>query len=322
MGNRNQTLYGFVKKEEKMSRLYDMDPAIIKNIADELKEASPTNDWIKRFIEDAKIKKAIDINDDFYKKNYKDLSHILPDIKEEEHHQMHEAIAEIVIARCIHKSSFEAKHEFCTGEGKNSKDTVDFKVLGREDTYFIEIRSTRESDNSKEINKLFILNDFSDEAIQETINHQNICVDEDPYQNTRRLQLQILEKCTKNEKGKLYTHKFPTKDETKAKHIIVCAPFGREYFDEYDLVDVLYRDYSDSRENEVNARGIFHKDRTDLESKILQERIDCVVFINYINDKLEVYIGYNPVYFCEKDSMKEFETMLAQFFGADNVKRI
>lgn len=103
---------------------------------------------------------------------------------------------------------------------------------------------------------------------------------------------------------------------------MVCLPFGFEYFDKNDLVDVLYRDYSYSRGNEVNARGIFHKDRTDLESKILQERIDCVVFINYIKDNFEIYIGYNPGYFCEEDSMKEFERMLEQFFGADKVKRI
>lgn len=304
-----------------MTRLYDMDPARIKLVVDKLKEAATTKDWIRKFLEDPKIKTTIEINDGFYDRICNSDVQLEP-IDEETHHQVHEGIAEVIIAGCIQESSFEAKHEFCTGEGKHKKDTVDFKVVGNEDTYLIEIRSTRESERSKEINRSYELKDSSVAAIEEIINVDNICVDETPYESTRRLQRQILEKCTKKA-GKdagVMPHKFPTKDTTNAKHIVVCLLFGREFFDKNDLVDALYRDYSYSRGNQVNARGIFHKDRADQESKIFQERIDCVVFINHNWDKLEVYIGYNPKYFNEEESMPEFETMLAK--TCDKIQRI
>jgi len=127
-----------------MSRLYDMDPKIIKSIKDELKKAVTTTVWIKKFLEDNKIKRTIRINETFYRKVYEGLSNTTPDLKEETHHQAHEGMVETIIAGCIHKSSFDATHEFFTGEGKNKKDTVDFKVEGKENTYLIEIRSTRE----------------------------------------------------------------------------------------------------------------------------------------------------------------------------------
>lgn len=329
-----------------MTRLYDMNPQIIKCITDELNVGKAEKDWIKKFLDDDKIKLTIKKNEEFYKKVYEDPSYILSDISEETHQQVHEGIAEIIVAWCIHKSSFDATHEFCTGEGKNKKDRVDFKLVGNESTYLVEIRSTRESERSQKINNIYHLKDLSDKAIQETINPQNICVDEDHYQNARRLQLQILEKCTKNEKGKLYTHKFPTKDETKAKHIIFCMPFGREDINEGVLNDVLYRDYNhlDKLSQMKNACGIFNHKRTDDASKILQERIDCVVFLNYnlhmdissLNyasnqtahtestifeeifktHRFEAYLGYNPRYYSDEESMKEFETMLATFLGS------
>ncbi|MDP3935574.1 MAG: hypothetical protein Q8Q56_01070 [Alphaproteobacteria bacterium] len=303
-----------------MTRLYDMNPALIKLVVDKLEEAATTKDGIRKFLEDPKIKRTIAINDGFYDKMCNSYVQLEP-IDEETHHQVHEGIAEIIIAGCIHKSSFEATHEFCTGEGKNKQDTVDFKVVGIKNTYLIEIRSTRESERSQEINKIYTLTDLSDKSINKQINSNNICVDPNPYENIRRLQRQILEKCTKKDES-ITPHKFPTKDKTNGKHIVVCLPFGREFCDEGDLVDVLYRDYSDSRGNQANARGIFHKARTDLASKIFQERIDCVVFINHFWDKFEIYIGYNPKYFKEEDSMEEFEAMLATFFDADKIRRI
>jgi hypothetical protein len=323
-----------------MSRLYDMYPKIIKSITDELKEGKAEKVWIKKFLEDNKIKRTIRINECFYRKVYEGLSNTTPDLKEETHHQAHEGMVEIIIAGCIHKSSFDATHEFFTGEGKNKKDTVDFKVEGKENTYLIEIRSTRESKRSQETNKIYELTDLSDKSISETINSDNICIDREPYARIRRLQLQILEKCTRSadEGEDVIPHKFPTKDISKAKHIVVCMPFDGEPLDEGSFRDILYSDYSYALGNQANARGIFHKDREDQASKIFQERIDCVIFIKYnMSDpennlnassetnifakiyskhRLEVYIGYNPQYFKVEDSMKELEAMIATYFGS------
>lgn len=51
-----------------MSRLYDMDPQIVKSIMDELKIAAAPKDWIKKFLDDPKIKRTIQINDGFFNK--------------------------------------------------------------------------------------------------------------------------------------------------------------------------------------------------------------------------------------------------------------
>ncbi len=140
-----------------MSRLFDMDPKIIKSIADELKEGKAEKDWIKKFLDDDKIKRTIEKNEEFYKKVYEDDSYILFDINQETHHQVHEQMVEIIIAGFIHKSSLDAIHEFCAGEGKNKKDRVDFKIVGNENTYLVEIRSTRESERSQKINNIYHL---------------------------------------------------------------------------------------------------------------------------------------------------------------------
>jgi hypothetical protein len=296
--------------EKELSRIYDMDPALFKEGIKELRK-NP-KDWVEKFLKDDQIKRAITINELFYQRAYENALLTPLNLEEETHRQFHERLAEFIIAFCIYRSGFDAKYEFCTDEGKNKKDRVDFKVFGKEDTYLIEIRSTRESERSQEINKIYL---------------QNICVDENPYKSNQRLQRQILEKCTKRDgkDGDVIPHKFPKKDETKAKHIIVCLPFSFDYmyFDGNDFKDVLYQDYSyAAADPQSNERGIFHKDRTDIASQILQERIDCVVFIKYNNGTFEAYLGYNPRCFGEEDSMKEFETMLAMFFDSDNVKRI
>lgn len=328
-----------------MSRLYDMDPKIIKSITDELKEGKAEKDWIQKFFEDPKMVRAVFTIECFYQRVYENKLLTPFFLQEETHHQAHEGMVEIIIAGCIHNSSFDATHEFFTGEGKNKKDTVDFKVEGKENTYLIEIRSTRESKRSQETNKIYELTDLSDKSISETINSDNICIDREPYARIRRLQLQILEKCTRSadEGEDVIPHKFPTKDISKAKHIVVCMPFDGEPLDEGSFRDILYSDYSYALGNQANARGIFHKDREDQASKIFQERIDCVIFIKYnMSDpennlnassetnifsrafsthSFDAYIGYNPRYFKEEESMKELEAMLATYFGS-NLYRI
>lgn len=329
-----------------MTQLYDMDPAKIKLVVNELRKAAAKKDWIHKFFEDPKIIRAVFTNECFYQRVYENRLLTPFFLQEEKHHQVHEGIAEIIVAGCIHKSSLDATHEFCTGEGKNKKDTVDFTVEGKENTYLIEVRGTRESGRSEEINKIYELTDLSNRSINETINSDNICIDIGPYARIRRLQRQILEKCSKRDKkdGDVIPHKFPTKDISKAKHIVVCMPFDREVYDAADFEDVLYTDYSNAFGDQDNARGIFHKDREDQESKIFQERVDCVIFIKYnmsiynqnadpennidasiktnmfamvySKHRFEVYIGYNPRYFKEADSMKEFEAMLATYFGS------
>ena len=96
-----------------MNRLYDIDPAKVKVVVDVLKEAATSTVWIMKFLEDSKIKRMIEINDGFYNnvRSGKKSSEL---INEEDHHQFHEGLAEAIIAGCIQKSSFEAKHEFCT----------------------------------------------------------------------------------------------------------------------------------------------------------------------------------------------------------------